>query len=271
VLALVFVMLRWPPALAAGLLIFPKIYRYCSNLLQQSYELPHILRREPRGGPMASARLARCSTAIPQVLALLGVSISIAIGVLLPIEVICDVPGIGQLAWLAAESARSAFAGQSHPDCDFSNCRRYHALGCRATRLFQGGCMKKIHTVAIAVLVLTMGAALGAIILRPQATSTSSGIAWCFSLDPHLLVQTIWGATVLPACCMALGCRWCLRLWPQPSPRCWRLSLWMAGYFGGWIERLSWWSWICFSLFPGSFADLRPRRAAAEHLASQQR
>ena len=41
---------------------------------------------------------------MPQLLALLGVSISIAIGVLLPIEVICDVPGIGQLAWQAAES-----------------------------------------------------------------------------------------------------------------------------------------------------------------------
>ena len=105
VLALVFVMLRWPPALAAGLLIFPKIYRYCSNLLQQSYELPHILTARAKGaGQWRVLTWHVAPTAIPQVLALLGVSISIAIGVLLPIEVICDVPGIGQLAWLAAEA-----------------------------------------------------------------------------------------------------------------------------------------------------------------------
>ena len=42
--------------------------------------------------------------ALPQLLALVGVSVSIAIGVLLPVEVICDVPGIGQLAWQAAQS-----------------------------------------------------------------------------------------------------------------------------------------------------------------------
>src|SRR5437016_1988380 len=105
VLALVFVMLRWPPPLAAGSLIFPKIYRYCSNLLQQSYELPHILTARAKGaGQWRVLTWHVAPTAIPQVLALLGVSISIAIGVLLPIEVICDVPGIGQLAWLAAEA-----------------------------------------------------------------------------------------------------------------------------------------------------------------------
>jgi peptide/nickel transport system permease protein len=105
VLALVFVVLRWPPALAAGLLIFPKIYRYCSNLLQRSYEQPHILTARSKGAGQWRVLLWHVTpTAIPQMLALLGVSISIGIGVLLPIEVICDVPGIGQLAWLAAEA-----------------------------------------------------------------------------------------------------------------------------------------------------------------------
>jgi peptide/nickel transport system permease protein len=41
---------------------------------------------------------------LPQWTALLGVSMRMAIGVLLPIEVISDVPGIGQLAWQAAQS-----------------------------------------------------------------------------------------------------------------------------------------------------------------------
>ena len=35
-------------------------------------------------------------------LALVGVSASIAFGAAIPVEVICDLPGVGQLAWKAA-------------------------------------------------------------------------------------------------------------------------------------------------------------------------
>jgi peptide/nickel transport system permease protein len=105
VLALVFVMLRLPPELAAALLVFPKIYRYCHNLLHQSYELPHVLTARAKGAGSWRILIWHVApTALPQMLALVGVSISIVIGVLLPIEVICDVPGIGQLAWQAAEA-----------------------------------------------------------------------------------------------------------------------------------------------------------------------
>ncbi|HEV3037189.1 MAG TPA: ABC transporter permease [Candidatus Angelobacter sp.] len=105
VLALVFVVLRWPPPLAASVLILPKIYRYCRNLLEESYQLPHVLAARAKGaGQWRVLAWHVAPTAFPQIVALVGVSISIAIGVLLPIEVICDVPGIGQLAWLAAES-----------------------------------------------------------------------------------------------------------------------------------------------------------------------
>ena len=105
VLALVFVLLRLPAELAAALLVFPKIYRYCYNLLQQSYELPHVLVARAKGaGRWRVLGWHVAPTVLPQLLALVGVSISIAIGVLLPIEVICDVPGIGQLAWQAAQS-----------------------------------------------------------------------------------------------------------------------------------------------------------------------
>lgn len=104
VLALVFVMLRLPPELAAALLVFPKIYRYCQNLLQHSYSLPHVLTARAKGaGRWRILAWHVAPTALPQLLALVGVSISIVIGVLLPIEVICDVPGIGQLAWQAAQ------------------------------------------------------------------------------------------------------------------------------------------------------------------------
>lgn len=104
-LALVFLLLRMPPAFAAALLIFPKIYRYTENLLQQSSELPHVLTARAKGaGPLRVLAWHVAPIALPQLIALVGVSISIGIGVLLPIEVVSDVAGIGQLAWQAAEA-----------------------------------------------------------------------------------------------------------------------------------------------------------------------
>jgi peptide/nickel transport system permease protein len=104
-LALVFLLLRWPPAFAAALLLFPKIYRYTQNLLQQSSEMPHVLTARAKGaGPWRVLAWHVAPIALPQLIALVGVSISIGIGVLLPIEVVSDVAGIGQLAWHAAQS-----------------------------------------------------------------------------------------------------------------------------------------------------------------------
>jgi peptide/nickel transport system permease protein len=104
-LALVFVLLRLPPFAAAALLVFPKIYRYSSNLLRDGYERPHVLMARAKGAGRWRVLFRHVApSCLPQGIALLGVSISIAIGVLLPIEVLCDVPGIGQLAWQAAQA-----------------------------------------------------------------------------------------------------------------------------------------------------------------------
>jgi len=104
-MALVFLLLRLPPAFAAALLVFPKIYRYTQNLLQQSADMPHVLTARAKGaGPLRVLAWHIAPMALPQLIALIGVSISIGIGVLLPIEVVSDVPGIGQLAWQAAQS-----------------------------------------------------------------------------------------------------------------------------------------------------------------------
>jgi peptide/nickel transport system permease protein len=105
VLALVFLMMRWPPVLAVGLLVFPKIYRYSRNLFQECLELPHVVVARARGvGPWRLLSWHVVPVAIPQLIALVGVSISMALGALLPVEVFCDLPGIGQLAWTAAQS-----------------------------------------------------------------------------------------------------------------------------------------------------------------------
>jgi peptide/nickel transport system permease protein len=102
-LALLFVLLRWPPWIAGALLVLPKIYRYSANLLREGYEQPHVLMARAKGAG-ASAILFRhvVPVALPQWIALLGISMSMAIGVMLPLEAICDLPGIGQLAWQAA-------------------------------------------------------------------------------------------------------------------------------------------------------------------------
>ncbi|HEV7520160.1 MAG TPA: ABC transporter permease [Candidatus Angelobacter sp.] len=104
-LALIFLLLRWPPAFAAALLVFPKIYRYVQNLLKQSSEMPHVLTARAKGaGPWRVLAWHLAPIALPQMIAVVGVSISIGIGVLLPIEVVSDVAGIGQLAWHAAQA-----------------------------------------------------------------------------------------------------------------------------------------------------------------------
>jgi peptide/nickel transport system permease protein len=105
VLALAFVMLRWPAFLAVGSLVFPKIYRYTRNLLQDSMDLPHVFTARAKGaGPWRVLTCHVAPVASPQLITLLGVSISIGLGVLLPVEVISDTPGIGLLAWSAAQS-----------------------------------------------------------------------------------------------------------------------------------------------------------------------
>ena len=38
----------------------------------------------------------------PEMLALAGVSVSLAFSASIPLEAVCDVPGLGQLAWQAA-------------------------------------------------------------------------------------------------------------------------------------------------------------------------
>jgi len=105
VLALLSVILNAPGYLAIALIVFPKIYRYSRNLLAKAYSLPHITAARARG--LGELRILACHAlpvAGPQMIALAGVTISIAVGASIPIESLCGIPGIGQLAWQAALS-----------------------------------------------------------------------------------------------------------------------------------------------------------------------
>jgi len=105
VLALLFVLAEAPGRLAAGLIVFPKIFQFTRNLLARSAALPHTVTARAKGlnewQVMARHVLP---VAAPQLLALGGVSVCMVLGACIPVEVLCDLPGIGQLAWKAALS-----------------------------------------------------------------------------------------------------------------------------------------------------------------------
>jgi len=103
VVALAAMYLRAPVFVAIAAVIFPKVFRYLRNLLVHAYEQPYVLAARARGIGHARLLLRHVLRLVgPPVAALLGVSISMAFGAAIPMEALCDSPGIGQLAWLAA-------------------------------------------------------------------------------------------------------------------------------------------------------------------------
>ncbi len=103
VVAMLAVYLRTPVFCAIAVVVFPRLHRYIRNLLVRSYDQPHVLAARARGlgnGTILSRHVL--PIAAPPLLALLGVSFAIAFGAAIPIEALCDSPGLGQLAWQAA-------------------------------------------------------------------------------------------------------------------------------------------------------------------------
>jgi peptide/nickel transport system permease protein len=90
---------RW----AIALVVFPHVYRYAKNQLVATAQSPHVVAAEAKGLSSWRVLWAHVFTpAAPQLAALAGISVSLAFGASIPIEVICDTPGVGQLAWRAA-------------------------------------------------------------------------------------------------------------------------------------------------------------------------
>jgi len=103
VIALLFLLAQAPGRMVVGLIVFPKIYHYAHNLLQQCASLPHVQTARAKGlGTFQVILRHILPIAAPQLCALAGVSVSIAFAATIPVEVLCDIPGIGQLAWKAA-------------------------------------------------------------------------------------------------------------------------------------------------------------------------
>jgi len=103
VVAIFSVYLRAPVFVAIAVVTFPKLFRYLRNLLIHAYSQPHILAARARGISQAKILLHHVlPLASPALFALLGVSLAVAFGAAIPIEALCDSPGVGQLAWQAA-------------------------------------------------------------------------------------------------------------------------------------------------------------------------
>ncbi|HYW42572.1 MAG TPA: ABC transporter permease [Bryobacteraceae bacterium] len=103
VVALLFLHLGAAPAFALAVILFPRIFRYVRNILAASAQRPHVLAAQARG--LGGVRLLWRHVSIPaapELLALVGVSVSMAVGAAIPVEALCDSPGVGQLVWQSA-------------------------------------------------------------------------------------------------------------------------------------------------------------------------
>jgi peptide/nickel transport system permease protein len=102
-IAILFLYWRGPLPIALGLLLFPRIFTYARNLMERAYGMPHVLQAQARGiGRIAILFRHVIPIVAPQLGTLAAVSVSLALGAAIPLEVLCDQPGIGQLAWQAA-------------------------------------------------------------------------------------------------------------------------------------------------------------------------
>ena len=85
------------------IILTPRIFRFARNILAQAYTASHVETARARGVTETKILFSHILPGIsPQLLALAAASASMAIGAAIPIEAICDVPGLGRLAWNGA-------------------------------------------------------------------------------------------------------------------------------------------------------------------------
>ncbi len=103
VMAILFVLAEVPARLCVGAIVLPRVYQFGRGLLEHSAAMPHVLAARARGtGELRILLRHILKPAWPQIAALMGVSVSMALAAAIPVEALGDLPGIGQLAWKAA-------------------------------------------------------------------------------------------------------------------------------------------------------------------------
>jgi peptide/nickel transport system permease protein len=103
VLAAVTLLLRLSPAIAIAAVVFPRIFPNAYEQLRASLTAPHVVMARARGLPATRLFLFHVvPSALMPLVALGGVSVTLAFSASIPVEALADSPGIGQLAWQAA-------------------------------------------------------------------------------------------------------------------------------------------------------------------------
>ncbi len=105
VFALVIFLARGPVFLVLALAVLPRVFRYSRDLFDSARMESRVEAARTRGLSETAIFWAYIMRpAWPPLVALAGVSFSIAFAALIPVEVVCDIPGIGHLAWKAAQA-----------------------------------------------------------------------------------------------------------------------------------------------------------------------
>jgi peptide/nickel transport system permease protein len=91
------------PVLVMTLIVAARDFKFLDRLLRKSWHQPHLLQARAQGLTQARLLTGHILPGIaPQLRALATLSILTALGALVPVEVLFNVPGLGQLAWSAA-------------------------------------------------------------------------------------------------------------------------------------------------------------------------
>jgi peptide/nickel transport system permease protein len=94
-----------PPAVAIAAILFPRVFRYAENLIRHAAQAPHVFGAQAFGeNRWRILWLHVLTPVVPELIALAGVSVSMAVGAAIPVEALCDSPGVGQLVWQATEA-----------------------------------------------------------------------------------------------------------------------------------------------------------------------
>jgi peptide/nickel transport system permease protein len=103
VLATLCILLELPPAAAIAAIIFPQVYAHAFAEIRAARDAGHVLAARARGvRPLRRFAFHVSSSAAWPIIALAGVTTTVAFGAAIPVEALTDSPGIGQLAWRAA-------------------------------------------------------------------------------------------------------------------------------------------------------------------------
>lgn len=93
------------PVIVLTLVIAVRDFKFVERILRKAWCEPHLLQARAQG--ITTARMLRAHILpgiAPQLLALASLSIVTALGAIVPVEVIFNVPGLGSLAWDAAQN-----------------------------------------------------------------------------------------------------------------------------------------------------------------------